>query len=151
MSTTTDKPSSSNDDITQTVPEGHQLIREGQITMLYPKSENSVFYNPVQVQNRDLSVLTIGMYAERRMERMWVVKKRKEVRKEMMQNQEEEGEKKKKEGGGDKKKKETKEERKAKIAQFEKDLEALEKDLEAQVLKEGQRDGFGDDGHGIER
>lgn len=119
--------------------------------MLYPKSENSVFYNPVQVQNRDLSVLMIGMYAERRMERMWVVKKRKEVRKEMMQNQEEEGEKKKKEGGGDKKKKETKEERKAKIAQFEKDLEALEKDLEAQVLKEGQRDGFGDDGHGIER
>eukprot|EP00579_Thalassiosira_antarctica_P020898 CAMPEP_0201971314 /NCGR_PEP_ID=MMETSP0904-20121228/36362_1 /ASSEMBLY_ACC=CAM_ASM_000553 /TAXON_ID=420261 /ORGANISM="Thalassiosira antarctica, Strain CCMP982" /LENGTH=722 /DNA_ID=CAMNT_0048520681 /DNA_START=193 /DNA_END=2361 /DNA_ORIENTATION=+ len=136
MSTTTtmpNKPSpSSNDDMTQNVPEGHQLIREGQITMLYPKSENSVFYNPVQVQNRDLSVLMIGMYAERRMERMWVVRRRKEVRKEMMQKQKEEREEKKKEedgGGGEKKKKETKEERKAKIAKFE-------QDLEAQVLKD---------------
>ena len=55
-----------------TIPEGHQLITEGQITMLYPQSENSVFYNPVQVQNRDLSVLMLGMYAERRLERLWV-------------------------------------------------------------------------------
>eukprot|EP00571_Detonula_confervacea_P016954 CAMPEP_0172302736 /NCGR_PEP_ID=MMETSP1058-20130122/4401_1 /TAXON_ID=83371 /ORGANISM="Detonula confervacea, Strain CCMP 353" /LENGTH=704 /DNA_ID=CAMNT_0013013327 /DNA_START=280 /DNA_END=2394 /DNA_ORIENTATION=- len=112
-----------------TVAEGHQLITEGQITMHYPKSENSVFYNPVQVQNRDLSVLMIGMYAERRMERMWIAKKRKEVRKSMTQRLREEAEAAKaKEGHNNddhvSKKKETKEERKAKLAQFELDLEA---------------------------
>ena len=67
-----------------TIPSGHQLITEGQIKMLYPQSENSVFYNPVQVQNRDLSVLMLGMYAERRLERLWVGRRRKEVRKEML-------------------------------------------------------------------
>ncbi len=71
------------------VPDGHEVITEGQITMLYPKIENSVFYNPVQVQNRDLSVLMLGMYAERRTERMWTTRKRKEVRKKMMREEEE--------------------------------------------------------------
>lgn len=65
------------------VPEGYERIREGQISMLYPKIENSVFYNPVQVQNRDLSAFMIGLYAERRAERMWTTKKRKEVRAEL--------------------------------------------------------------------
>ena len=76
MSTKTNSDSSTSTDGTGTnttsqpptnmvVPDGHELITEGTITMLYPKSENSVFYNPVQVQNRDLSVLMIGMYAER--------------------------------------------------------------------------------------
>lgn len=51
--------------------------------MLYPKIENSVFYNPVQVQNRDLSAFVIGLYAERRAERMWTTKKRKEFRAEL--------------------------------------------------------------------
>ncbi|KAL7537657.1 hypothetical protein ACHAXR_007991 [Thalassiosira sp. AJA248-18] len=88
--------------------------------MLYPQSENSVFYNPVQVQNRDLSVLMIGMYAERRMERMWLGRRRKEVRKELLQKQKE-----KDDAVMDaNKKKETKEERKARLAQFEQDLEA---------------------------
>jgi tRNA G26 N,N-dimethylase Trm1 len=66
------------------VPDGHELITEGQINMIYPKVQNSVFYNPVQVQNRDLSVLMLGMYAERRMDRMWTTRKRKEVRKAMV-------------------------------------------------------------------
>eukprot|EP00585_Thalassiosira_rotula_P022775 CAMPEP_0196223688 /NCGR_PEP_ID=MMETSP0912-20130531/47192_1 /TAXON_ID=49265 /ORGANISM="Thalassiosira rotula, Strain GSO102" /LENGTH=122 /DNA_ID=CAMNT_0041502797 /DNA_START=291 /DNA_END=656 /DNA_ORIENTATION=- len=86
-STTIDTPS---------VPPGHQLITEGQITMLYPQSENSVFYNPVQVQNRDLSVLMLGMYAERRTERAWVSARRKEVRKEMMMSEQLEKEEQKK-------------------------------------------------------
>eukprot|EP00581_Thalassiosira_minuscula_P011742 CAMPEP_0183718872 /NCGR_PEP_ID=MMETSP0737-20130205/12014_1 /TAXON_ID=385413 /ORGANISM="Thalassiosira miniscula, Strain CCMP1093" /LENGTH=723 /DNA_ID=CAMNT_0025948515 /DNA_START=131 /DNA_END=2302 /DNA_ORIENTATION=- len=114
-----------NDNDKTTIPEGHELIHEGSITMLYPKSENSVFYNPVQVQNRDLSVLMLGMYAERRMERQWISKTRKEVRKEMLQKQHEEKEKEEgKEDTKKKKTKETKEERKARNAQFESDLEA---------------------------
>ena len=111
-----------------TIPSGHQLITEGQIKMLYPQSENSVFYNPVQVQNRDLSVLMLGMYAERRLERLWVGRRRKEVRKEMLGVQKaEEEEGKNGDGssnGGSEKKKESKEERKARLAQFEQDLEA---------------------------
>jgi tRNA (guanine26-N2/guanine27-N2)-dimethyltransferase len=114
------------------VPDGHEVITEGQITMLYPKIENSVFYNPVQVQNRDLSVLMLGMYAERRTERMWTTRKRKEVRKKMMREEEEnragaaaaaaaaaDGNN----GGGDARK-ETKEERRASLARFEVDLDA---------------------------
>jgi tRNA (guanine26-N2/guanine27-N2)-dimethyltransferase len=95
------------------LPEGYEKITEGTITMHYPQSENSVFYNPVQVQNRDLSVLMIGMYAERRAERMWVARKRKEVRKRMLSQEQhvDDG-------------KESKAERKARLAQFEKDLDA---------------------------
>ena len=55
--------------------------------MLYPVVENSVFYNPVQVQNRDLSILMIGMYTERRIERLWRVNKKKEIRKVMLARQ----------------------------------------------------------------
>jgi tRNA (guanine26-N2/guanine27-N2)-dimethyltransferase len=94
------------------VPEGYEKITEGTITMYYPKSENSVFYNPVQVQNRDLSVLMIGMYAERRVERMWVARKRKEVRKRMSQEQRLVDST------------ESKSERKARLDRFEKDLDA---------------------------
>ena len=47
--------------------------------MIYPKAENSVFYNPVQVQNRDLSVLMLSMYAERRAKRRGVKSKKKEI------------------------------------------------------------------------
>jgi tRNA G26 N,N-dimethylase Trm1 len=96
------------------VPDGHELITEGTITMLYPKSENSVFYNPVQVQNRDLSVLMIGMYAERRMEKMWITKKRKELRKKMNDQLKDN------EGNKEEVKKETKEERKARLANLNK-------------------------------
>jgi tRNA (guanine26-N2/guanine27-N2)-dimethyltransferase len=103
--------SNTNDADIDGLPEGYEKITEGTITMHYPQSENSVFYNPVQVQNRDLSVLMIGMYAERRAERMWVARKRKEVRKRMSQEQHVDG-------------KESKAERKARLAQFEKDLDA---------------------------
>lgn len=84
--------------------------------MHYPKSENSVFYNPVQVQNRDLSVLMIGMYAERRAERMWRMRKRKEIRKRMLQEQQEQC-------ANANANSESKSERKARLAQFEKDLD----------------------------
>ena len=58
---------------------GHELIIEGQIAMLYPKVENSVFYNPVQIQNRDLAVLMLGMYAERRTKRIVTTQIKKEM------------------------------------------------------------------------
>ena len=61
------------------VPVGHELIIEGQIAMLYPKVENSVFYNPVQIQNRDLAVLMLGMYAERRTKRIVTTQIKKEM------------------------------------------------------------------------
>jgi tRNA (guanine26-N2/guanine27-N2)-dimethyltransferase len=47
--------------------EGQQKIEEGSCHMCFHKGEETtVFYNPVQVQNRDLSVLMIALYAERR-------------------------------------------------------------------------------------
>eukprot|EP00984_Skeletonema_dohrnii_P026134 scaffold15425_cov141-Skeletonema_dohrnii-CCMP3373.AAC.7 len=113
-------PSNTNDAATSNglLPEGYEKITEGTITMHYPQSENSVFYNPVQVQNRDLSVLMIGMYAERRAERMWVTRKRKEVRKRMSQEQRSAT------AAVVDTSKESKLERKARMAQFEKDLDA---------------------------
>ena len=49
------------------IPPGRQLIQEGTVSMLYPK--DVVFYNPVQVQNRDLSLFMITLYSERRIQR----------------------------------------------------------------------------------
>lgn len=46
-------------------PPGYQLIQEGSAKMLFPSSDRTVFYNPVQVQNRDLSILMISLFAER--------------------------------------------------------------------------------------
>ena len=71
--------SSSVEKISVTVPEGYELIEEGLARMIYPKAENSVFYNPVQVQNRDLSVLMLSLYAERRAKRRGVKAKKKEI------------------------------------------------------------------------
>lgn len=51
---------------TQEVPEGFVLIKEGQASMLFPK-ENEVFYNKVQVLNRDLSIMMLRLFAERRL------------------------------------------------------------------------------------
>ena len=51
---------------TQDVPEGFVLIKEGQASMLFPK-ENEVFYNKVQVLNRDLSIMMLRLFAERRL------------------------------------------------------------------------------------
>ena len=63
------------------VPEGYELITEGTVSMIYPKSKNSVFYNPVQVQNRDLSILMIKLYAERRAKRDFInnIKKKEKI------------------------------------------------------------------------
>jgi len=108
---------------TNNIPSNHQLITEGSISMLYPVVENSVFYNPVQVQNRDLSILMIGMYTERRIERLWSINKKKEVRK-LLLNELDMKKKEEEKDTKEKKEKETKEERKARLAQFEIDIDA---------------------------
>lgn len=49
--------------------------------MTYPADqEQAVFYNPVQVQNRDLSILMIALHAERRKKRMHLKEYRKKLR-----------------------------------------------------------------------
>jgi tRNA G26 N,N-dimethylase Trm1 len=49
--------------------------------MVYPADqESAVFYNPVQVQNRDLSTLMIVLYTERRRKRLALLDKKKELR-----------------------------------------------------------------------
>jgi tRNA (guanine26-N2/guanine27-N2)-dimethyltransferase len=56
-------------------------IVEGCATMTYPADqEQTVFYNPVQVQNRDLSILMISLYAERRQKRMHLKEYKKKLR-----------------------------------------------------------------------
>lgn len=56
-------------------------IVEGCATMTYPADqEQTVFYNPVQVQNRDLSILMIALYAERRRKRLHLKDYRKKLR-----------------------------------------------------------------------
>ncbi|CAI5731936.1 unnamed protein product [Hyaloperonospora brassicae] len=42
-------------------PAGHQIIREGNGVMVFPE-QNQVFYNPVQVLNRDLSIAVISEF-----------------------------------------------------------------------------------------
>jgi tRNA (guanine26-N2/guanine27-N2)-dimethyltransferase len=67
----------------------YKTITEGSATMVYPADEQqTVFYNPVQVQNRDLSVLMIALYAERRRTRIAVKAKRKELRANMVKGDE---------------------------------------------------------------
>ena len=46
-------------------PEGYTTLSEGSATVLY-KKKNEVFYNNVQVFNRDLSVMVCGMVLEQR-------------------------------------------------------------------------------------
>jgi tRNA (guanine26-N2/guanine27-N2)-dimethyltransferase len=47
------------------IPDGYEVIVEGQASMLYEKKE-AVFYNKVQVLNRDTSIQTIRLFAEQR-------------------------------------------------------------------------------------
>ena len=55
-------------------------IIEGSATMTYPADqEQTVFYNPVQVQNRDLSILMIALHGERRRKRMHLKEYRKKL------------------------------------------------------------------------
>ncbi|CAH0475044.1 unnamed protein product [Peronospora belbahrii] len=42
-------------------PLGHKIIREGNGVMIFPE-QNQVFYNPVQVLNRDLSIVMISEF-----------------------------------------------------------------------------------------
>lgn len=63
-----------------TAPPPTTTITEGSAQMTFPSNqESTVFYNPVQVQNRDLSILMISLYAERRAVRKAVKQKRKEL------------------------------------------------------------------------
>ena len=67
-------------------PPSFKTITEGSTSMTYPADQElSVFYNPVQVQNRDLSILMIALYAERRAKRKAIVQKKKEIRKQLLQ------------------------------------------------------------------
>lgn len=43
----------------------HVIINEGKASIVFP-NENTVFYNPVQVFNRDLSILAIRIFLQRR-------------------------------------------------------------------------------------
>ena len=47
-------------------PPGHKLIIEGQAAMPFNEAENAVFYNKVQVFNRDLSIHVIKYFSELR-------------------------------------------------------------------------------------
>ena len=51
--------------MTDATPEEYVTIVEGQASMLYAKKE-AVFYNKVQVLNRDVSIQTIRLFAEQR-------------------------------------------------------------------------------------
>jgi tRNA (guanine26-N2/guanine27-N2)-dimethyltransferase len=63
-------------------------ITEGSVKMCYPADQaEAVFYNPVQVQNRDLSILMITLAAERRAIRNAVVAKKKELRQQQQDQQ----------------------------------------------------------------
>lgn len=79
--------------------------------MMYPQTENSVFYNPVQVQNRDLSILMISMYAQRNIERKWEAAKKKEVRRQLVEEK------------GDPRKLGSKEERRQKNEELDREIE----------------------------
>uniref|UniRef100_A0A7S0TBB0 tRNA (guanine(26)-N(2))-dimethyltransferase n=1 Tax=Pseudo-nitzschia delicatissima TaxID=44447 RepID=A0A7S0TBB0_9STRA len=107
---------------------GTTSITEGSTVMIFPSNEDSaVFYNPVQVQNRDLSILMISLYAERRAIRRTVQRKKKELNK---QRQEE----------TDKEKKMSKEE-------LQKQLKAFEDSLDgSQLLKDSRDDNICEDG-----
>lgn len=76
MTTTVDKKNDKKD-------EGKvKTITEGSTTMNCPADEEStVFYNPVQVQNRDLSILMLTLYSERRAVRNVVATERARLRK----------------------------------------------------------------------
>jgi len=59
------------------IPHDRELIVEGSAKMLYPKGV--VFYNPVQVQNRDLSLVMMQLYAERKVQREHLKMKKKQL------------------------------------------------------------------------
>ncbi len=78
---TTPDPTTPPSKSSNSIPTNRELITEGSISMLYPK--DVVFYNPVQVQNRDLSLIMIELYAERFYKNMVMKMKKKELLKEV--------------------------------------------------------------------
>ena len=74
------KKNNNNNESSASAP-AYQTIREGSVEMQYPADqESTVFYNPVQVQNRDLSILMITLLAEERAVRLAVAAKKKQLR-----------------------------------------------------------------------
>lgn len=64
-----------------TTDNNETTITEGSIRMTVPSGDESkVFYNPVQVQNRDLSILMITLAGERRAMRRALQQKEKEIK-----------------------------------------------------------------------
>lgn len=65
----------------------YKTIVEGSASMTYPADqEQTVFYNPVQVQNRDLSILMMVLYSERRAIRKAVERKKRQLKQEKVPN-----------------------------------------------------------------
>jgi len=108
---------------------GTTSITEGSTVMIFPSNqESAVFYNPVQVQNRDLSILMISLYAERRAIRRAVQRKKKELNKQ-------------RQAETDKDKKMSKEELQKQLKEFENSLDGC------QFVKDSKEDnGSVDDG-----
>ncbi|GKY90670.1 hypothetical protein MPSEU_000040400 [Mayamaea pseudoterrestris] len=73
-------PDSTKDDTKQPTT---TTITEGSISMTFPAGDaTKVFYNPVQVQNRDLSILMITLAGERRALRIALKEKEKQLKQE---------------------------------------------------------------------
>ncbi len=101
---------------------GTTSITEGSTVMIFPSNqESAVFYNPVQVQNRDLSILMISLYAERRAIRRAVQRKKKELNRQ-------------RQAETDKDKKMAKEELQKQLKEFEDSLDG------SQLLKDSKQD-----------
>ena len=64
---------------TATIPAGYKTITEGSATILFPEN-NDVFYNKVQVKNRDLSILMITLFGQIQKEEMEALKAKKPKR-----------------------------------------------------------------------
>lgn len=107
---------------------GTTSITEGSAVMIFPANqESAVFYNPVQVQNRDLSILMISLYAERRAIRRAVQRKKKELNKQ-------------RQAETDKEKKMSKEELQNQLKSYEESLDGRE------LLKDSKEDKGNNDG-----
>lgn len=60
------------------VPEGFKAIKEGISSILVPIN-NSVFYNPVQEFNRDLSVVVVRVFSEQLVHGEWANSRKKHL------------------------------------------------------------------------
>ena len=109
-------------------------IKEGSAQMIFPSNqESTVFYNPVQVQNRDLSILMITLFAEQRA----ILKAVKEKKKQLIQQQQQQREQQQGQGGDDssEKKSLTKQQRKEQRMKQEQQLNDELKKYENELLE----------------